>query len=132
MEILTGHLEGHGPLLHSYGDSISAPALGARKLDHSLSLIEPDDLYWKVEPKQKYPTELQIRADFSFDDDRYNISVTDSVWETRCIRAGKGGHRNAEIADAARPRILLVVSLGAKPLNGQHYKFVAGVLALPA
>jgi len=131
MRILMEHLEDRGPLLHSYGDSISPPVLGARKLSHSLSLIEPDDLHWKVAPKLKYPADLQVRAEFIFDGDRYNISVTDSEWETRCRRAGQGRHKNTEVADPRKPRILLVVSLGAEPFNGQHYKFVASVLAFP-
>lgn len=131
MGIVMDHLAKGGPLLHSYGDSIPVPALGAWKLDHSLSLIEPDDLHWRVTPKLKNPTQLQVRADFSFDGDLYSISVTDPTWETRCRRMGEGRHKNAAVADPEKPRILLVVSLGGEPFNGQHYKFVAGVLALP-
>ncbi len=131
MKILTGVLEKCGPLLHSYGDSIPVPALGAWKLDHSLSLVEPDDLYWTVTPKLKNPTQLQVRASFNFDGDLYSISVTDPAWETRCRRMGEGRHKNTAVADPTKPRILLVVSLGGEPFNSQHYKFVASVLALP-
>jgi hypothetical protein len=131
MELLIGLLQKHGPLLHSYGDSIAAPMIGAAKLDHSLSLIEPYDLYWKVAPKPRHPTQFQVRAEFSFDGDLYSISVTDPAWEARFRGMGEGRHKNTEVADSAKPRTLLVVSLGGVPFNGQHYKFVASVLTLP-
>lgn len=131
-EILEKRLQMRGPLLHSYGESITSVAPGSRMLTHSLSLIRPSDLFWRITPKSRYPSQLQVRGDFEFDGDRYNLPVTDPVWESLCLRLGKGRHPHSAVQKRGADETLLVVSLGAETFLGQHYKLIAGVIILPA
>jgi len=104
--------------------------VGALKLARSLALIRPEDLRWSVSPKSKYPDELQVRAYFLFDQDRYSLVVTDPIWESKCRQFGPGLHLHSTIAEDAKGKVLLTISLAEKPLNGFHYKLVAGVVNL--
>jgi hypothetical protein len=129
---LTSYLEQSGPLLHSYNDSVPASDVVARKLTTSLALIRPEKLHWRVNPKSKFPKELQIRAEFLFDHDSYSLVLTDPIWESKCRRYGQGRHSHLAIAGNANEGVLLTISLAGVSLYGYHYKLAAGVIQLPA
>jgi hypothetical protein len=129
---LISYLDLNGPLLHSYSNRISADdPLLKRALSHSLSIIQPEQLHWKVGPHPIYPNRLRVEADFRFDAAPYCLVVTDPIWEARCRRAGPGRHPHSAIAGDAKGQILLTISLAEVPLHGYHYKLVAGVVCLP-
>jgi hypothetical protein len=131
-DMLISHLGQDGPLLHNYGNRIPADDLFVSKLSHSLTIIKPEQLFWKVGPHPRYPDKLRVEAEFRFDDDPYCISVTDPIWEARCRRSGPGRHPHSTIAVDRSEQVLLTVSLAEVPLYGYHYKLVAGVVNLPA
>jgi hypothetical protein len=131
-EKLISYLDQSGPLLHSYSKSISAndPSL-KHSLSHSLSIIRPEQLHWKVGPHPTFPNKLRVEADFRFDGDSYCLVVTDPLWEARCRRSGPGRHQHSTISGDADEKVLLTISLAEVPLHGYHYKLVAGVVNLP-
>jgi hypothetical protein len=128
--MLISYLQRNGPLLHSHSGSIPASEIEARALTASLALIRPEQLHWRVTPKASYPKDLQVRADFLFDQTLYSLVLTDPVWEEKCRRLGPGRHPHSAIADTDG-QVLLTVSLAALPLYGFHYKLAAGVVCLP-
>jgi len=130
---LVSYLDQKDPLLHSYSDRFSSddPLLKSR-LSHSLSIIRPQQLHWKVAPHPTYPNILRVQADFRFADDPYCLVVTDPLWETQCRRCGQGRHPHSVVAGGKNAQALLTISLAERPLNGFHYKLVAGVVILPA
>lgn len=133
IEFLKGHLEENGPLLHSYssnGISADDPLL-KRRLSHSLSIIQPEQLHWKVGPHPCYPNRLRVEADFRFDEDPYLLVLTDPLWEARCLRFGQGRHPHSTIAGEAMRQVMLTISLAGAPYSGYHHKLAAGVVNLP-
>jgi hypothetical protein len=131
-ETLISYLDHDGPLLHSYSSRISADdPLLMRRLSHSLSIIQPEQLNWKVAPHPTYANRLRVEADFRFAGNSYCLVVTDPMWETRCRRFGPGRHPHSKIAAGAIGQVLLTISLAEVPRNGHHYKLVAGVIHLP-
>jgi hypothetical protein len=132
-DILISYLDQNGPLLHSYSNRIPADdPLLKRTLSHSLSIIRPEQLHWRVGPHPSYPNRLRVEADFRFDDDPYCLVVTDPIWEEQGRRAGPGRHPHSTIARDPNGQVLLTISLAEVPLHGFHYKLVAGVVCLPA
>ncbi|MGD0857681.1 MAG: hypothetical protein ABR912_00040 [Terracidiphilus sp.] len=131
-DLLNSYVDGHGPLLHSYSDKIPAgDPLIRQGLSHSLSIIRPQEMHWKVAPNPTYPNRLRVQADFRFDDDPYCLVVTEPIWEARCRRSGPGRHPHSTIAGDASGQVLLTISLAEVPLHGFHYKLAAGVVTLP-
>ncbi len=128
---LITYLDRNGPLLHSYSDKLSFDEpLFSHRLSHSLSIIQPHQLHWKVAPHPTYANKQRIRAEFLFDKHPYCLVVTDPLWEARCKRFGLGRHPHSRISAGKNDEILLTISLAEKPLNGFHYKLVAGVITI--
>ena len=125
---LSSYLDRSDRLLHTYGNHIDEMEVRSRPLTHSLSLIEPDRLHWRVSENPHYPNQLQVRAEFNFRQKPYNLALTDPIWEATCRRHGKGRHPHSEIIEAAGQLVFLTVSLAAIPLHGYHYKLIAAVL----
>jgi hypothetical protein len=131
-EILISCLDREGPLLHSYSNRISIDdPLLVRGLSHSLSMIRPEELHWKVAPHPIYPKKMRVEADFRFNGHPYCLVVTDPLWEARCRRFGSGRHPHSTVAGDERGQVLLTISLAEVPLHGYHYKLAAGVAILP-
>jgi len=131
VQFLLSHADGSESLLHSASDSLHADEFADRMLSHSLSLVQPADLAWKVCPSSKYPGRVQVRAEFHFGKLAYSLVVTDPNWEEKCHRAGIGIHRHSAVATAGSDLVFLTVSLAAVAFHGLHYKLVAGVVELP-
>jgi hypothetical protein len=131
-EFLLSHADRGELILHSSRDSLHADEFADRMLSHSLSLIRPADLAWKVSPHLNHPGRMQVRAEFRFGKIAYNLVVTDPTWEATCHRAGLGRHKHSELASAGKDLVFLTISLAAVPYHDLHYKLVAGVVELPA
>ncbi|MGA7342540.1 MAG: hypothetical protein WBE72_14565 [Terracidiphilus sp.] len=132
-KMLISSLDRKRPLLHSYSNRIPADdPLLKRTLSHSLSIIRPEQLHWKVAPHPTYRNKLRVEADFRFDGDPYCLVVTDPIWEARCRPLGPGRYPHSSIAEGDAGRVLLTVSLAEAPLQGYHYKLAAAVVNLPS
>jgi hypothetical protein len=130
-EILISYLDQNRPLLHSYSDRLPADdPLLKRRLSHSLSIIRPLQLHWRVSRHPAYANKLKVQAEFRFVDDPYCLVVTDPLWEAQCRRTGLGLHPHSAIERDKGGLAMLTISLAEKPLNGFHYKLVAGVIPL--
>jgi len=132
VDMLISYLDKNAPLLHSYSNKIQADDLFVSQLSHSLSIIRPEQPYWRISPHPKYPNKLRVEADFRFGGDSYCLVVTDPIWEARCGRHGPGRYPHSDIAEDANGNLLLTISLAEVPLHGYHYKLVAGVIHLLA
>jgi len=132
VEFLLAHADRNELLLHSPGDSLHANRFASAMLSHSLTLVRPADLIWRVAPHARHPGKVQVRADFRFNKLEYNLVVTDPTWEARCHRVGIGSYPHTELASARGDIVFLAISLAAVAFHGLHYKLVAGVIELPA
>jgi hypothetical protein len=132
LETLISRLENNAPLLHSYSNKIQAVDLFVSQLSHSLSIIRPEMPHWRISPHPRYPNKLRVEADFRFRGDSYCLVVTDPIWEARCAHHRAGRYPHSDLAEDANGNLLLTISLAEVPLNGYHYKLVAGVIQLPA
>ncbi len=117
-------------LLHSHGNSISESEAKLKPLSHSLSLLRPNQLFWKV-VEGSYAGKLQVRAEFRFGQTPYSLVVTDVDWEARVRPLGAGRYAHSSI-ERATGDVFLTISLAAAPMHGYHYKLVAGVINVPA
>jgi hypothetical protein len=131
-EFLISHVDRSEVLLHSERDSLHENELARHMLSHSLSLVRPIDLAWKVSPHLNHPGKLQVRAEFTFGKIAYKLVVTDPTWEAKCHRAGIGRHPHVKLASSGNDLVFLTISLAAVAYHGLHYKVVAGVVELPA
>jgi hypothetical protein len=132
-KMLDSRVDKNGPLLHSYSDRIRAddPQL-MHGLSHTLSIVEPQQLHWRVAPHPIYPRKLKVQADFRHDGAPYCLVVTDPTWEERCRHVIAGRHSHAAIAGEEHEQVLLTISLAEVPLHGYHFKLVVAVIHLPA
>jgi hypothetical protein len=132
VQFLLSHADQGESLLHNASDSLRGDEFADRMLSHSLALVHPTELGWRVYPSAKYVGRLQVRAEFRFGKLAYSLVVTDPIWEAKCHRAGIGIHKHAEVASMRDELVFLTVSLAAVAYHGLHYKLVAGVMELPA
>ncbi|MGH9600329.1 MAG: dual OB domain-containing protein [Terracidiphilus sp.] len=133
-EKLISYLDQKAHLLHSDSESVPDSEVRSRTLTHSLSLIRPERLYWKVRGS-KYSKRLQVRAVFLSRQIKYDLVLTDPIWETKCTRFDQGrlgSYPHSLIAGEKSAEVLLTISLAGVPLNGFHYKLAAAVIDLPA
>ncbi len=128
---LHAHADRSSLLLHGAGDAVEASEFATHMLSHSLSVIVPRDLAWRVSPNPKYPGRLQVRGEFVFGDNPYSLVVTDPVWESKCRQLGPGRYSHAKVLGAPGGAVFLTISLAAVAFHGNHYKLVAGVIDLP-
>jgi hypothetical protein len=127
---LSSFLDKTDRLLHSYGNSVSESDAKLKPFSHSLSLVRPNQLFWKV-AEGSYAGKLQVRAEFRFGQIPYSLVVTDVDWEARVRPLGAGRYAHSRIERAAGD-VFLTISLAAVPMHGYHYKLVAGVINVPA
>jgi len=106
---------------HSQNDRIPAKDMSGQ-INHSLVLIKPKDLIVCL-AVSRFKPKPQVRAKFSLNGERYNLSITDPVIEQgwRAIEQ-RGG-------SVERPQAFLCVSLGkVSQYDGCAYKLVATVI----
>lgn len=111
------------------GDRVSLNDIRAQRTKISLALVTPRLMQWYV--TTSYRGNRQIRACFYIANNRYDLVVTDPMWEMRLkdLQPGKE-YDNRSIGITSDYRLLLTISLG-EPLGDDNpccYKLVAGVM----
>jgi hypothetical protein len=128
---LQTYLDGADRLLQTNGDSVRESDVKIRPLSHSLSLIRPCELNWKV-VESRYAGRFQVRADFRLGQSPYSLVVTDPNWEAKIRKIGLGRFPHSKVSGQTSDEVFLTISLAAVPLHGYHYKLVAGVMVFEA
>lgn len=123
-------LRREGLLFGNAANKVPYTEVEQRPVVSSLTLIEPEDLMFRV-VRRPMGTNLQARAGFRFADVAYDLPITDVVWEERLKALGKGEYAPGSAGIAEDERILLTVTLG-DPNAGDCYKLVAGVVIIQA
>lgn len=104
---------------HSQNDRI--PGVEVRREKRSLLLVQPKDLVLYLLDRTQYNKEPQVRAKFTFNGEKYGLSVTAPEIRKQCPEIKKG---ECHVSVA-----LLCVSLaGVCPHDGYAYKLVASVI----
>ena len=112
-------------------DRIDAHELEHKAARHSLSLLEPEDLWWWI---REDSGKRRSRANFRLGHEgrvRYDLPVTDPDWLDQLNFMPTGVHSHATLCGGRRTRTYLTASL-SEPFEGFHYKLIAGVINLPA
>lgn len=118
-----------GPdLLGNRSDRVSVGARTQAPGAPSLALVEPAELSWFITTSMR--GNRQARALFKLGDATYNLSITDPEWESRLRPLAQGTHNVQEGGLAGDESLFLTVSL-SEPFNGDCFKLVAGIVALP-
>lgn len=106
----------------SHGKNDKMPLeLVTENLDTSLLFIKPDSLTINVYT-DKYRSNKKVRANFTYKNQDYRLSVTDLAIELNYETKADG---NYPITD----NVYLCLSL-SEPFNGECYKLVAGIILL--
>ena len=130
-EFLAAYIHGEPIVLEGYSDRIDVRKFKERPAKCSLTLIQPDDLWWWIrEEKDKRRNRALFRLGQS-GRVRYDLPVTDPSTLNTLNLLPAGLYLNALICGEKPTRTLLTMSL-SEPFDGFHYKLVAGVLNLPA
>jgi hypothetical protein len=108
-------------------DRVNCAALDDRPAQTSLALIAPVDLRWQIRLTEDF--KIRTRALFRLGHVRYNLSVTDPVWERRLRSLPEGDHDLIDAGVGPNQKVLLTISLG-EPFHGDCYKLVAGVIVI--
>ncbi len=107
-------------------------AISDRPVASSLALIEPKEVSWKIVPNSD-KTEKRVRALFKIKDVNYNLTVTDTNWESRYSQLSLGEYSNETLGIGQSDTILFTISLsGPHWQSGLCTKLVAGVIHLPS
>lgn len=105
---------------HLFGnDKKSVTEEESEHLGESLTLIKVTDFQTFVKPNVYNPDKPHVRLLFSFNENKYDLPVTDPVF-LREIHFDKEFLKNA-------PELYLCLSLGILH-EGLHYKLVAGII----
>ncbi len=110
------------PVFGTNERSIPATEACREEVASSLAVVSPRNLRWH---KEVWPERSRVRAVFEHAGAYHSLPVTDPDTCARLAQALAGDHR----ADPTR-ETFLVISL-TKPHEEEHWKLVAGVVALP-
>ncbi len=131
LEIL-GSAVNHEPVvLDGCCDRIRAHTFDKTAVRVSLSLLEPEDLWWWIREEQG---KRRYRADFRLGHDgriRYDLPVTDPAWLDQLNLMPTGIHPHTMLCANRPTRTFLTASL-SEVFEGFHYKLIAGVINIQA
>jgi hypothetical protein len=122
LDLLDSHLSEGPHLFGDFDDKVHKDVVCKMPGSGSLQLVTPGRIKWHLRDN------WQARVKFALGYGRYDLPVTDIVWE-QWIR-----NREFEKEDACAPgdKIMFTVSLGRPwEKDGCCYKLVAGVLVIP-
>lgn len=118
-----------GPaLLGGPGDRVAHAPFLVTPAAASLSIVEPSSVQWEITTSLR--GNRQTRCWFVLGGANYNLSVTDLKIERALSGHAQGVHPRDAAGIPPQARVLLTISL-SEPFNGDCYKLVAAVLALP-
>jgi hypothetical protein len=132
--LLQAHLAPGPELLGNRLDRIPFSAFETTPASASLALVAPEDLRWIV--KTDRSGGRRIRIGFLLSGTRYELALTDPLWEQRLRTLAPGTHPRAAAGLKAEEVVLLTVSL-SEPFQSDSaaemycYKLVAAVIVLP-
>ena len=121
----------HDPVvLHGCSDRIDSHKFEKTAARVSLSLLEPEDLWWWIREESG---KRRFRANFRLGHDgrvRYDLPVTDPAWLDQLNLMPTGIHPHTMLC-ANRPTQTFLTASLSEAFEGFHYKLVAGVINLP-
>lgn len=130
-------LEVRPPLLErgldgSYDDRVAHEDLEESPIAASLALVEPVSVRWQVRTNIRGHRRLRCHLDIDWHS--FDLGVTDPEFVPRAMEALRDAplnslHPNSAVGIDDDRRLFLTVSLGGN-LEGNHFKLVAGVIAL--
>jgi Dual OB-containing domain len=118
-------------VLQGYCDRIDKQNFEGTPARVSLSLVEPEDLWWWI---RKESGKRRFRANFRLGREgriRYDLPVTDPAWLDQLHLLPEGIHPHSLLCAGKCSQTYFTASL-SEPFEGFHYKLVAGVIVLPA
>jgi hypothetical protein len=119
-------IEGPG-LFGGRNDHLTRADIQITPPNHSLALIEPDDLKWEI---RYFQNTRKTRAVFTLNGQDYNLGVTDPVFVRRLAELPAGEYPFQRARLPSHDRCLLTISL-AEPLpDGRCFKLVAAVVTI--
>jgi hypothetical protein len=117
-------------VLQSYSDRVYYRKTESTRVQSSIELIKPDDLWWWIRDESGKRKNRALFRVGSASRVRYDLAVTDPVWLDQLRLLNPGIYPNSLFFGDKPCKTLLTVSL-SEPFEGFHYKIVAGVIALP-
>lgn len=131
VDLLKGAVNHEPIVLQGYGDRIDIHKFETTAARVSLSLLEPQDLWWWIREESG---KRRNRANFRLGQEgriRYDLPVTDPAWLDQLSLLPAGIHPHRLLCASKRCQTYLTASL-SEPYEGFHYKLIAGVIYLPA
>jgi hypothetical protein len=118
-------------LLGSTDRKIAGDFLRQHPIDASLTLVEPNDLRWRIETVP-WGRGRQEKAYFSLGGGHYDLQVTDPPIEAQLHELAVGTHARTAVGLEDDDDVYLTLSL-TEPYeyNDDCYKLVAAVISLP-
>lgn len=130
LEILSSAANHEPVVLQGCSDRIETRKFENAPARVSLSLLEPDDLWWWIREESE---KRRFRANFRLGRDgriRYDLPVTDPAWLDQLNLMPTGIHPHTTLCANRPARTFLTASL-SEAFQGFHYKLIAGVINLP-
>lgn len=130
LDFLQGMVSRDPIVLQGCCDRIDAHRLEKTAARASLSLVEPEDLWWWIREESG---KRRSRANFRLGREgrvRYDLPVTDPDWLDQLNFMPTGIHPHATLCGEWRTHTYLTASL-SEPWEGFHYKLIAGVINVP-
>lgn len=117
-------------VLQSSSDRVYYRKAESTRVQRSIELIKPDDLWWWIRDESGKRKNRALFRVGSASRVRYDLAATDPVWLDQLHLLSPGIYPNSLLAGSKPSKTLLTVSL-SEPFEGFHYKIVAGVITLP-
>jgi len=128
--VLASRITNSASLFGSTRDRLTADEYRTNPSIESLTLVRPHNLSWQVRKTQQ--GNPQVRAHFEVSQRRYNLTLTDMVWEPFITLLGEGLYRPSDVGMPPEGRLVFTVSLGEPTeFDGACYKLVAAVTSWP-
>jgi hypothetical protein len=117
-------------VLNGCGDRIYARKSGGTRVDESLQLIHPEDIWWWIREESGKRRNRALFRLGHVSRVRYDLAVTDPVWlaQLQLLPPGIYAH-SFLLAGKAAAKTFFTASL-SEAWEGFHYKLVAGVVCL--
>jgi hypothetical protein len=126
---LAGLAQTEPQLFGNESDRISVQAISSgATITESLAVVRPNSLRWWIGTSLR--GNRQTRALFDLSGTSYSLGITDPAWETHLGGLGEGQHELDAVVGDEQREFFFTVSLG-EPFNGDCYKLIAAVIALP-
>ena len=130
-EVLRSIVSNEPIVLQGYCDRIGTHRFDSAAARVSLSLLEPEDLWWWIREeagKRRYRASFRLGREGRV---RYDLPVTDPAWLDQLNLMPTGIHPHSILCGNRATQTFLTASL-SEAYEGFHYKLIAGVINLRA